>query len=275
MALITLSAWTQDPHLADLKLNLRFFSFVVNRCPGRTTSSQPYSLLKGMKPPLKGFVAIFRAAASPSSESSREHLPACWPEPPQAGWSCSGAADEAAVSPQAVGHDQQSPRHRLATALWASTSSNMNEEIHCPRLEEKTAAQGSPSNPPSSTAPRGAESRPGLKTQSIWSTVYETRKSFIFHSQDPCRHMCTFWEKKQEQKNETPFHFKFLFGEDCGFRFFMVAFCLMGSCSQTKRESRKRFSVCKCHVRVSLYNLSPHAHLILRQTLPTISKEEI
>lgn len=123
-------------------------------------------LLKGMKPPLKGFVAVSRAAVSASSESSRELLPACWPEPPQAGWSCSAAADEAAVLPQAVGHDRQSPRHRSATALWASTSSSMNEGIHRPQLEEKTAAQDSPSNPSSSTAaPRGAESRPWAENQ--------------------------------------------------------------------------------------------------------------
>lgn len=124
-------------------------------------------LLKGMKPLLKGFVAVSKAAASPSCASSGELLPACWPELPQAGWSCSGLADEAAVSPQAVGHDQPSPRHRPAIALWASTSSSMNAEIHCPRLEEKTAAQDSPSNS-SSTAPRG--SGPGLKTQGTWIT---------------------------------------------------------------------------------------------------------
>ena len=144
------------------KLNLRLFSFAVNRCPRKTPSSQPRGLLKGTKPPLKGFVAVFRAAASPSSASGRELLPAYWPEPPPAGWSCSGSVDEAAVLPQAVGHDRPSPPHRLATALWASTSSSMNAEIHCPRLEEKTAAQDSPSNP-SSTAPRGAGSRPGAE----------------------------------------------------------------------------------------------------------------
>lgn len=114
--------------------------------------SQPCALLKGMKPLLKGFVAVSKAAARPSCASSRELLPACWLELPQAGWSCSGLVDEAAVLPQAVGHDQPSPRHRPATALWASTSSSMNAEIHCPRLEEKTAAQDSPSNS-SSTAP--------------------------------------------------------------------------------------------------------------------------
>lgn len=114
--------------------------------------------LPAIRPPLKGSVAVFRAAASPRSASSRELLPACWPEPPPAGWSCSGSVDEAAVLPQAVGHDQPSPRHRLATALWASTSSSMNAEIHCPRLEEKIAAQGSPSNP-SIAAPTAADSR--------------------------------------------------------------------------------------------------------------------
>lgn len=145
--------------ILKIQNNLRLFSFAVNRCPRKIPRSQPHGLLKGTRPPLKGFVAVFRAAASPSSASSRELLPACWPEPPPAGWSCSGSVDEAAVLPQAVGHDRPSPQHRSATALWASTSSSMNAEIHCPRLEEKTAAQDSPSNP-TSTTPTGADSKP-------------------------------------------------------------------------------------------------------------------
>lgn len=63
-------------------------------------------------PSLKSFVAVFRPAASLSSPRHREPLPACWPEPPLAGWSCSGSVDEVVLLPQAVGHDQLNPRRR-------------------------------------------------------------------------------------------------------------------------------------------------------------------
>lgn len=156
----------QDLHLAD-PTQPQIILFCGQQVCQK--DSQLCALLKGMKPLLKGFVAVSKVAASPSCGSSRELLPACWPELPQAGWSCSGLADEAAVSPQAVGHDRPSPRHRPATALWASTCSSMSAEIHCPRLEEKTAAQDSPSK---STAllSEVQTAGPGPKTQGIWIT---------------------------------------------------------------------------------------------------------
>lgn len=183
-----------------------------------------------MKPPLQGFVAVFRPAARPSSATSRKLLPACWPEPPLAGWSCSESFDEAAVSPQAVGHDQPSPRHRSATALWAGTSSSMNADIHCPRLEEKTAPQDSPSDL-GSTAPRRADDRPWAerprylgyqKLKRIW-LLYMRLEIALFSPVKSHTGMCVCSEEKKE------IHFKLLFLENSGFSFFIVAFCSVGS----------------------------------------------
>lgn len=69
------------------------------------------------------------------------------------------------------------------------------------------------------------------------------------------------------------FHFKLLFWEDFGFSIFPVAFCLVGSCSQANKESGKWFHVHKHQMYP--HNLSPHAHLIVRQSRSTISREEI
>lgn len=222
-----------------------------------------------MKPPSKG---IFASCCQPKLRLSRELLPACWPEPPPAGWSCSGSVDEAAVSPQAVGHDQPSPRHRLATALWAGTSSSMNAEIHCPRLEEKIAAQDSPSNP-SSTAPRGADSRPwtenpkylGDQNLKVFGLLYTRLETALFSPVKSHAGTCTCSGGHGDESFVLRSYFERILG--C---FLMVAFCLVGSCYQASRESRKRFSVHKHHVRMSPYSLSLHARLILRQSRPTI-----
>lgn len=116
---------------------------------------------------------------------------------------------------------------------------------------------------------------PGLKTQGIWITKTSKYlryctwdwKQLYFPQSGPMKaYVYALREKKS-------FRFKLLFWEDSGFSFFTGAFCLVGSCSQASKERRKQFSVHKCQM--SPYNLSPNAHLILRQSRYTISRGEI
>lgn len=81
---------------------------------------------------------------------------------------------------------------------------------------------------------------PGVKTQGL---LYARLEIALFPPSESHAGLCVCSEKS-------------LFILSSGGLFFMVAFCLVGSFSQSRRESRNRFSVHKGHVRMSPHDQS-------------------